>query len=133
MAVLGNPDAWSDFFPAALIPNVLDVIIASWASFPRPQHSEREVRITRRFRAHLRKGKNARLLPVRIERESPEDDEGGQELGRIDLRFTHGHREEIYFAFECKRLSLLTLRGRRSLAGDYIKDGMMRFGRSIGP
>jgi hypothetical protein len=28
------------------------------------------------------------------------------EIGRIDLRFLHGYREDVYLAFECKRLRI---------------------------
>ncbi|MCA1994914.1 MAG: hypothetical protein LDL41_23125, partial [Coleofasciculus sp. S288] len=61
-------------------------------------------------------------------REIPEDDlQTGEELGRIDLRFTHGYREDVYFAFECKRLNVVLNGRRRALAAEYVVQGMMRF------
>jgi hypothetical protein len=52
-----------------------------------------------------------------------------QELGRIDLRLTHGYRSDVYFAFECKRLNVSAKSGKLdSLSGEYVgANGMMRF------
>ncbi len=58
------------------------------------------------------------------------DLESGEELGRIDLRFSHcpNPREDVYFALECKRLNVVGKAGRwRSLSGEYVKKGMMRY------
>jgi hypothetical protein len=128
MAVAGDAGLWSDFFPGDLIPHILDLVLDAWAVFEKPEPTALEVPITRRFRSRLRQDKNLRKLPVRIERESPEDSlESGEEIGRIDLRFCHGYREEVYFAFECKRLNLVQGRKRRSMAAEYVEEGMMRF------
>jgi hypothetical protein len=67
---------------------------------------------------------------VRIQREDPEDDfERGEEKGRIDIRFVYAFncREDVYFAFECKRLNLPSGKSKKSLATEYIEEGMMRF------
>lgn len=114
------------------MPEVLELIVDSWQTFtPKPGVSELEVPITRRFRVHLVKRKNyLRTLPIRIERESVEDDLiTGVERGRIDIRFTHAMscREEAYFAFECKRLGVPSKSGRKSLAAAYVTQGMTRF------
>ena len=69
-----------------------------------------------------------RRLPFAIWWESPElDDERAVEKGRIDLRFSHGYREKVYFAVECKRLNVMSAGKRRSLAMAYVEEGMMRF------
>jgi hypothetical protein len=71
-----------------------------------------------------------RVLPVRIEREPAEDHPvTGEELGRIDIKFVPAvsAREEVYFAFECKRLNVAENGTRRTLAPEYVTEGMMRF------
>src|SRR5262249_30986438 len=90
---------------------------------------DHEVPISRTFRTKLIQDKNAIRLPLLIDREVSEDDLlKGKELGRIDIRFIHGSREDVYLAFECKRLNVISSRGRRdSLAGKYVKEGMMRY------
>jgi hypothetical protein len=70
--------------------------------------------------AHFYRGK---VLNVRAEY-TPESSE---ERGRIDLRLLHGYREEVYFAFECKRLNVVFKSGPDSLSSEYVSDGMMRF------
>lgn len=128
--VVGDADLWSDTFPEELVPRVLDLIIDTWKAFEKPGPTDREVPITRRFKHALKQAKDLNRLPVRLERESAEDDpDTGAELGRIDLKFLPAvsAREEIYFAFECKRLNAIENGGRRSLAPEYVTDGMMRF------
>jgi len=69
------------------------------------------------------------MLPIRIDREAIVDDINKEsEIGRIDLRLTHGYRSEVYFAFECKRLNVIDKNGRTSsLAKEYVMNGMTRF------
>jgi hypothetical protein len=130
MAIVGNTDLWSDFFPEDLIPAILDMVLEVWANFTKPTSNEYEVPITRRFRASLEQYKDFKELPFKIDREVPIDNlDRAQELGRIDLRFTHGYRSDVYFAFECKRLNVQAKRGKAaSLASEYVGiNGMMRF------
>lgn len=133
MTVLGDISPWADTFPQQLVPTILELIVQAWVMFGKPTQGELETQITRRFRAALVASKNLRRLPLRIDREVPEDDlSSAEEKGRIDLRFTsvESVREEVYFAIECKRLNSL-VRGRFvPLAGSYVRDGMQRFVRS---
>jgi hypothetical protein len=105
----------------------MTVVKGRWEAFDMPKRDEHEVPITRRFRSLLRQLGEQRRLPVIIDREIPEDDDAGEERGRIDLRFLHGYRADAYFAFECKRLNVPKGRGRRTLAPQYVSEGMMRF------
>jgi hypothetical protein len=128
--VIGDAWIWSDTFPEELIPRLLDLVTDTWVSFEKPGASDHEVPITRRFKHALKQAKDFQRLPVRIERELAEDHPiTGEELGRIDLKFLPAVSalEEVYFAFECKRLSAVVGGIRRSLAPEYITEGMMRF------
>lgn len=130
MMVVGDPDIWSDTFPEDLVPRVLDLITDTWATFTKPGPSDLEVPTTRRFKHALKQAKDLNRLPVRLEREPAEDDpETGAELGRIDLKFLPAvsAREEVYLAFECKRLNAMSNGRRDSLAPEYVTEGMMRF------
>lgn len=128
--VIGDTEIWSDTFPDDLIPRILDLVFETWLPFPKPASTDHEVPITRRFKHALKQAKDFRKLPVRIEREPAEDDpKTGEELGRIDLKFLPAisAREEVYFAFECKRLNATMNGTRRTLAQEYVTEGMMRF------
>ncbi|MCF2150407.1 hypothetical protein IQ276_029055 [Desmonostoc muscorum LEGE 12446] len=129
MVIVGNSSFWADTFPDYLIPDILDLVLSAWEVFSKPKIDDHEVPITKRFRTTLIQQKNLVKLPVIIDREIPEDDlESGTEKGRIDLRFTYGYREDVYFSFECKRLNVISKDGKRkSLAQDYVVDGMMRY------
>ena len=47
--------------------------------------------------------------------------------GRIDIAVLLNQDRNIYLAYECKRLNDVRKDGRRSLAGDYVKEGLSRF------
>lgn len=128
----GLIDPWSDTFPDQLVPEIVDMVISMWEAFTARLSGSltgnREDHITQHFRVFLIQHKNARRLPVSIDRESIEDDlSTGKQKGRIDLRLRHGHLESVYFAFECKRLNVIKGGRRESLSNDYVKAGMMRF------
>lgn len=128
--ILGEPDLWSDTFPADLIPRILGAAVEAWEALEKPIPEELEVPITKRFKHALKQVKDFNRLPFRIEREAAEDDPTtGQELGRIDIKLLPAvsAREDVYFAFECKRLNVMAGPSRRSLAPEYVTEGMMRF------
>ena len=130
--VIGDPQLWLDTFPEDQIPQIIQLVLNVWRTLPRIDRSELEVPLTRRFRSALIQDKNMRReVAVSIWRESVEDDvDLAEEVGRIDLRFTSAYRvrEDVYFAFECKLLNVITPQGKfQSLAGPYVSKGMLRF------
>lgn len=130
MTVRGDPGLWSDTFPEDLIPKILDLVLEAWKGFPKPEPDAHEVPTTRALRPYLIRSKNLRRLPLRIHREDPEDDlDQGVEKGRIDLRLipAGSAREEVYFAFECKRLNAFVEGEVKPLSWEYVAYGMMRF------
>jgi hypothetical protein len=68
-------------------------------------------------------------LPFQVRRELTVDDPvSGDELGRIDLCLLHGNDEDVYFAFECKRLNVSFDSGFKTLAPEYVgADGIECF------
>jgi hypothetical protein len=130
MTVVGDAAMWSDTFPEDLLPQILALVVETWAIFPKPSPTEHEVPITRRFKHAIRQAKTLRGLPFRIDRETAEDDPvTGEELGRIDLKLSPAGSavEEVYFAFECKRVNARKNGRWRSLASEYVHEGMLRF------
>jgi hypothetical protein len=128
--IIGDAEIWADTFPEELIPRMLHLVISTWEPFAKPGPSDHEVPITQRFKHSLKQAKDFQRLPVRIEREPAEDDPlTGEELGRIDLKFLPAvsAHEEVYFAFECKRLNVIANGTSRTLAAEYVTQGMMRF------
>ncbi|MCC5648108.1 hypothetical protein LC607_35565 [Nostoc sp. CHAB 5824] len=131
MAIYGSSARWTGTFDRTLIPRILELILSAWQNFTHPTPDEIEIRITRRFRVHLMNAKKQEQLPFRIHREIFEDDlVTGKEKGRRVDYFTswRNDNEDVYFAFECKRLNVIYNGEWRSQASDYVgKDGMMCF------
>ncbi len=127
--ITGDVDPWTDLFPDDLIPPIIDLVISCWGQFKKPNRTDYEEPITRRFREALRKNKNLKGLPFSIWLESSETDpETGKEIGRIDLMFLSGYKEHVYFAFECKRLRYPKSGKVIPNTGEYVgEDGMMCF------
>lgn len=129
MATVGDASLWADVFPDRLIPNILELVVTTWQTFQKPQPLDHEVPISRRFGEALRREKDLHELPFTIWAESSETDPNtGKEIARIDIRFLHGWREGVYFAFECKRLRIPYSSRMQSNTGEYVgANGMMRF------
>ena len=132
MFIHSDASQWSDLFPEGLIPEIIELVTTTWAAFKKPNRHEREERITRRFAERVRQEKNRRGdLPfkVRVEVSIP-DVENGQETGRVDFIFDYIEtiREEVYFAFECKRLRIPYESGLDTNNSEYTNEqGMMCF------
>jgi hypothetical protein len=128
MTVIGETTNWGDLFPTHFLPDIFDLVIETWERFEKPSRDAQEPPITRRFRSALIQAKRYKILPFLIMREDVEDDfESGEEIGRKDIAFYPTHHEEVYFAFECKRLNALVGGKLRALASEYVSDGMSRF------
>lgn len=106
MPVAGNPHAFADCFQDGLVSEILATLISAWDRMPKPTRRTIETQITRRYGVFVRQEKCRRGLPFRVHVEhSLTDPVTFEEAGRIDLCLQPGsHDEELYFAFECKRL-----------------------------
>jgi hypothetical protein len=128
MAISGSVDPWTDTFPENLLPQLLELVLKSWETFPQPSLSDLEIPITKSFVTHLRSNRNRSVHLFRIDWESTVLDEKGTQRGRIDICFTHGYSVSEYFSLECKLLNRTDRQGRWfSLAGEYIDEGVMRY------
>ena len=128
MSYSGDLSRWADLFPASLIPEIIDLVLASWRRLPTPAADALEDPITRKLAVIMRRQKERSELPFLIIIQSDVVDQNtGDLLGRIDVRIFRGCKEDVYFAFECKRLNVLSNGVRSSLAGKYADEGMARF------
>jgi hypothetical protein len=125
--VVGNVQNWAaDLFPTHLIPAILELVLETWDKFKKPNSTENENPISSRFAEKLRQAKNEADLPFKIRPEV----QSIETNGRIDILFdyTGTNREEVYFAFECKRLRIPYENRIDSNASQYIgEQGMMCF------
>lgn len=130
MNVVGTSDNFSPLFPDDFLENIVGRVFVAWNRIPKPITEVLETRITKLLRHQYAYDPIIKQLPFQVRRELAIDDPAtGEELGRIDLCLLHGNEEDVYFAFECKRLNVTFPSGRfESLAADYVgPEGIGRF------
>jgi len=125
---VGDPSYWDDFFQQNLIPSVLSYVIATWEQMPMPGPSDLEDAISAKLYSALinAKDRNAHAFLIRYQ-DVEVDTDLAKETGRKDIVFFPSHQEEIYLCLEAKRLNAVVSGVRRSLAYEYVKEGMQRF------
>jgi len=132
IGVFGDSRVWKeDLFPEELIPEILELVITSWRTFRKPDRLAREVPISKAFTRKIY-AENSRRgdLPFHVWRELPTLSAQTEEDGRVDILFAYvgTPRQDIYFAFECKRLRIPYPSGLDTNNSDYVGDqGMMCF------
>lgn len=106
--MIHNPVTWCDAFPDQMIPEILELVLVSWESFTKPDCSDHEEGINTRFARHMQRKKRHLFDNPRFNVYPEHDihDSDDKVLGRIDIFFQAGWREDIYFAFECKKLRI---------------------------
>jgi hypothetical protein len=128
MKTIGAPNEWIDLIDS-MVPDILELIVASWALMPAIVPDSREDPITEELCRLLRANRSSADLPFRIDIQMVElDPSPGEIQGRLDIAFSPMiPREDIYFCLECKRLSVPDGTTTRSFATEYVTRGMMRF------
>lgn len=126
MNVVGSSDEFAPLFPNDFLDDIIGRVFVAWDRIPKPITETLETRITKLLRHQYAYDPVIKQLPFQVRRELTVDDpESGDELGRIDLCLLHGNDEDVYFAFECKRLNVTFDSGFKTLAPAYVgEDGI---------
>ena len=116
-------------FQQNLIPAVLAHVITTWEQMPKAGPSDLEDAISDKLYSALVNAKRRSDFPFLIRREDLEfDTDLAKETGRKDIVFFPSLREQdVYLCLEAKCLNALISGIRRSLADEYVKEGMQRF------
>lgn len=132
MTHFGSPDEWVGFIESQ-VPDILDLVVATWEAMPAPAGNDREDPVSEALCRALRRSRNSRNLPFRIDTQLVElDPAAGQDQGRMDIVFSPPvPREDIYFCLECKRINVRDHAGGtpRPYFVEYVRFGMLRFVR----
>lgn len=126
---VGDPSYWEDFFQQNLIPTVLAHVIATWERMKKPGPSDWEDAISVKLYSALinAKDRNAHAFLIRFQ-DVEVDTDLAKATGRKDIVFFPSLQEqEIYLCLEAKRLNAVVSGRRRSLADEYVREGMQRF------
>jgi len=128
VTIAGMPSEWADLIDP-LVPEILNLVIASWEEMPSPTPDEKEDNITIALCRALMQNRTARGLPFQIRTQLVElEPIPGEDLGRLDIVFIPlVPREDIYFCLESKRLNVVKDGGTRAYAAEYVTFGMLRF------
>lgn len=127
--IVGDTSAWDDLFQHSLVPAVLAHVVATWERMTKPGPSDLEDQISVKLYSALIRAKDRNAHTFLIGYQNVEVDiDLEREIGRKDIVFFPSLQdEEIYFCLEAKRLNALVSGVRRSLADEYVKEGMKRF------
>jgi hypothetical protein len=123
-------DLYMELFPHGLVPQILRLLVDTWASFQRPANDESEPKITNRFVVALQQ--EGRRLRARFRVEPHGKDlehlrpDTGKGFVEIDILIPYGYEPRCYFGIEAKKLNTTGPGGKwESQAGDYAgEEGM---------
>jgi hypothetical protein len=134
MAFIGEAKQWN--FADRLIPKIIEMTLEAWNVVNSEINIDtKEDAITRNLIVKMRSVKPRSTHPFNIQSQAELLNNNAAIAGRIDIRIDHlqmtneqlASGRDIYFAFECKRLSVSFSTGWQSLAQDYVQEGMMRY------
>ncbi|MBN1575661.1 MAG: hypothetical protein JW913_03865 [Chitinispirillaceae bacterium] len=127
--VIGDSSNWDDLFQCQFVPFIIELVLSTWEQMSKPGPSDLEDAISNRLYCALLNSKKRSYFPFHISREDLEFDmDLAKETGRKDIVFYPPlPDQEIYFCIEAKRLNAIISGVCRSLADEYVKEGMQRF------
>jgi hypothetical protein len=126
--IAGDSADWDDFFQQSLIPAVLALVVDAWNRMEKPEQTANEDEISTRLFTALITGKDRNRHAFLIRYQDVEvDTDLTKVTGKKDIVVFPSTFEEIYFCLEAKRLHARISGVRRSLAAEYVREGMQRF------
>lgn len=126
---IGDPSDWDDFFERSLLPAVFDHVVATWNRMHSPAPDDLEDAVSVKLYSALVRAKDRNSHPFLIRYQDVEVNTDLERVtGRKDIVFFPSiEQEEIYLCLEAKRLNATISGTVRSLADEYVKDGMKRY------
>lgn len=128
MSSIGAPAEWVDLIDT-LVPEILDLVIATWRDVPALAPDAHEDEISEHLCRSLQKAPRRANLPFQIRPQIIELEPAADlDQGRMDIAFLLlVPREDVYFCLECKRLNVPTNGSVRAYSSEYVRFGMLRF------
>jgi len=127
--IAGDAADWDDLFVKRLLPSVFALLLEAWNRIQSPAPDEHEDHTSVRLYAAMIEGKDRQRHAFLVRYQDVEvDTDLAKVTGRKDIVFfPAANDEDIYFCLEAKRLNALVSGRRRSLAHEYVTEGMQRF------
>ena len=125
---IGDSSEWEDFIAQGGVATVMTLVLDAWVLIQPPAPDELEEATSIRLYAAMVKKRDRQAHRFLIRYEDVEiDAELSEETGRKDIVFFPGYDADLYFCLEAKRLNARVKGVMRSLADEYVKEGMQRF------
>jgi len=125
---IGDSSAWDDFITQGGVGTVMALVLDAWALIEPPVPDELEEATSLRLYAAMVRKRDRQAHRFLIRYEDVEiDADLAKETGRKDIVFFPGHDGDLYFCLEAKRLNARVKGVMKSLADEYVKEGMQRF------
>jgi hypothetical protein len=124
----GDSSEWDDFLSSGGVGLVMALALEAWAQITPPAANEREDTTSVRLYAAMIKKRDRQAHRFLIRYQDVEiDTDLAKETGRKDIVFFPGHDGNFYFCLEAKRLNARVNGVMKSLADEYVREGMQRF------
>jgi hypothetical protein len=124
----GDSNEWHGFISSGGVETVLSLVVETWERMAPPDEDELEERTSLRLYAAMLKARNRQVHRFLIRYEDVEvDTDLAKETGRKDIVFFPGHNGDFYYCLEAKRLNARVKGVMKSLADEYVKEGLQRF------
>ncbi len=125
---IGDSTEWDDFILNGGVGLVVALTLDAWAHIAPPAPAEREDVTSLRLYAAMAKKRDRQTHRFLIRYQDVEvDTDLAKETGKKDIVFFPGHDGDLYFCLEAKRLNARVNGVMKSLADEYVKEGMQRF------
>ncbi len=125
---IGDSSAWDDFITQGGVGTVMALVLDAWSLIEPPVPDELEEATSIRLYAAMVRKRDRQAHRFLIRYEDVEiDADLAKETGRKDIVFFPGHDGDLYFCLEAKRLNARVKGVMKSLADEYVKEGMQRF------
>jgi hypothetical protein len=125
---IGDSSEWDDFILNGGVGLVMTMTLDAWAGITAPAPDEHEDKTSVRLYAAMvkRRDRQAHHFLIRFQ-DVEVDIDLAKETGKKEIVFFPGHDGELYFCLESKRLNARVNGVMKSLADEYVKEGMQRF------
>jgi hypothetical protein len=125
---VGDSSEWDGFIEGGGIASVLALTVEAWGQIVPPAQDEHEDDTSVKLYAAMVKKRDRQAHRFLIRYQDVEVDTNlATETGKKDIVFFPGHDGNYYFCLEAKRLNARVNGVMKSLADEYVKNGMQRF------
>jgi hypothetical protein len=125
---VGDSSEWDDFITNGGVGLVLTLTLEAWAEITAPAPDEHEDSTSFRLYAAMVKRRDRQSHRFLIRCQDVEVDiDLAKVTGKKDIVFFPGYDGDLYFCLESKRLNARVNGVMKSLADEYVKEGMQRF------